>query len=402
MSEIVITGIGIISPIGIGWAAFCRSLQEGLSGIGPLSLFEYSSNPLPLVGEIADFDPKPYLGNKGIRHFDRTSLLVTSVAKMALEDAGWDEYPPESAGVVLGSTYGSIDSIAEFDTVALKEGGNYVNPMSFPNTVINAPASRISIACGAKGLCSTISTGEGSALDALIYASEFLSLERARFLLVGGGYGLGALTFRGLSDGGFLGSGLSGEMPRPFGPDRKGAVLGEGACMMVLERAEDALARGAMPCMRLDGFASGFYPPEEEESFVTGGAGVVEEALARAGVSKESVSCVMAHAGGDLLRDRLEARIIKRVFGSIPVPVTTIKGYTGECLDAGGAFSLASALYSLKNRQFIPVNGHGVGEDCPVELVRKKDEMPAGSILINGFSYTGNFSTVVVSNPNNL
>jgi 3-oxoacyl-[acyl-carrier-protein] synthase II len=266
--------------------------------------------------------------------------------------------------------------------------------MSFPNTVINAPASRISIACSAKGLCSTISTGESSALDALIYASEFLRWGRARFLIAGGGYGLGEMTFRGLSEGGFLGS--ADEPPRPFGKDRSGAVLGEGACMLLLERAEDANARGAESLMSLEGFASGFYPLEDEKTFVAGGAAVLESALDDAGINKESVSCVLAHASGDLLRDRLEAQIIKEVF--VSVPVTSIKGYTGECLDASGGFSLAAALYSLKNSRLIPVPGdYEVDGDCC--LVRERKEISGDHILIIGFSYTGNFSAVVVSRP---
>jgi 3-oxoacyl-[acyl-carrier-protein] synthase II len=395
MSDIVITGMGIISPIGIGWESFCKGLEEGRSGLSPLTLFEYSQNPPPLVGQVAGFDPEPYLGNRGIRHFDRTALMVTSAAKMALGSAGWEKYPSEEAGVVLGSTFGVIDSIADFDTVALKEGANYVNPMSFPNTVINAAASRISIACDAKGLCSTISTGEGSALDAFIYACEFLSWGRARFLLAGGGYGLGPLSLWGLSEGGFLGN-CGGEPPKPFGKNRKGAVLGEGAGMVVMERAEDALKRGAEPLMRLDGFASGFYPLHDEETFVAGGARVTEKALAKSGIEKESISCVMAHAGGHILRDRLEAQILKKVFGS--VPVTAIKGQTGECLDAGGAFSLAAAAYCFKNNSPIPFpGGYEVAEDCPVRLEGEKKELTGKHILITGFSYTGNFSAVVVS-----
>lgn len=396
MSRIAITGIGIISPIGIGWESFSQSLEKDCPGFVPLTLFDYSSSPL--VGQIADFDPKPFLGNKGIRHFDRTSLLVTSAAKMALDDAGWKEYSQEEAGVVLGSTYGSIDSIAAFDAVALEEGVNYVNPMSFPNTVINAPASRISIACNAKGLCSTISTGEGSALDALIYAAEFLSWDRARFLLAGGGYGIGPLTLWGLSESGFLGS--AKEPPRPFGKDRKGAVLGEGACMLVLERAEDAIERDRAALMYLDGFASGFSPLEDETGFVNEGARVVEQAIDSAGISKESVSCILAHAAGDLLRDRLEALILEKVFADTSAAITTLKGYTGECLDASGSFSLAAALYSFKHHQLLPISGnYETGDDCAVELVREKKEIPGSHILIIGFSYTGNFSAVVVSHP---
>ncbi len=159
-SRLVITGISVLSPIGVNKDGFWNNLVNGVSGIKDVTLFDVSKYKSKKAGEISDFDAREYLGKKGIRHIDRTSLLVSSAAKLVMDDAGITHgvYSEDELGIVIGSTYGSIDSISSFDLEGLKEGPTFVNPMGFPNTVLNAPASRVSIFCNATGLNSTIST----------------------------------------------------------------------------------------------------------------------------------------------------------------------------------------------------------------------------------------------------
>ncbi|MBT3353487.1 MAG: hypothetical protein HN402_01065, partial [Candidatus Scalindua sp.] len=171
-SRLVITGISVLSPIGENKDEFWTNLTNGVSGIKDITLFDVDKYKSKKAGEITDFNAKEYLGKKGIRHIDRTSLLVSSAAKLAMVDASItpETYDADELGIVIGSTYGSIDSISSFDLEGLQEGPTFVNPMDFPNTVLNAPASRVSIFCNATGLNSTISTGTASGLDAIIYA----------------------------------------------------------------------------------------------------------------------------------------------------------------------------------------------------------------------------------------
>src|SRR5574340_95431 len=171
-TRIVITGVSVISSIGTGKDIFWENLTKGVSGIKPITLF----------------DVRIYLGSKGIRHIDRTSLLVSSATVLAIKDANLENntYSGDELGIVVGSTYGSINSISSFDFQSLREGPNYVNPMDFPNTVLNAPASRASIFCKATGLNTTISNGVTSSIDAIIYASDFLRLGRVRAVVAGG------------------------------------------------------------------------------------------------------------------------------------------------------------------------------------------------------------------------
>ena len=216
------------------------------------------------AGEIADFDPKEYLGKKGIRHIDRTSLLVSSAAKLAMEDANitHETYDADELGIVIGSTYGSIDSISSFDLEGLQEGPTFVNPMDFPNTVLNAPASRVSIFCNATGLNSTISTGTASGLDAIIYASDFLRLGRGKAVLAGGVHGLTPDIFWGAYSSGILSGSSDGdvEISAPFDKRRNGFVIGEASALLVIERLDDALERNAKIYAEIKGYGCTFNP----------------------------------------------------------------------------------------------------------------------------------------------
>ncbi len=197
--KIVIAGVGVVASNGIGKDAFWQALQEGKSGIKPVSLFDTDFMKSKLAGEVRDFDAKAYLGDKGLRLLDRATKLVNVAAKLALDDASFQvtEENTDRVGVVLGTTLGSVWSISEFDKTALKEGPRYVNPALFPNTVINSPASQISIRFKIKGFNTTISTGFTSAMDALKYACDFIKMGRADAVLVGGAEELCLQTYLG-------------------------------------------------------------------------------------------------------------------------------------------------------------------------------------------------------------
>src|SRR4030095_16240948 len=255
-----------------------------------------------------EFSPAPFIGTKGVRHHDRTALLLACAAKLALEDAGIPGTEPrvrdDQSGIAVGSTYGSIGSIAAFDLEALREGPSYVNPMEFPNTVLNAPASRVSILLGVTGPNATISTGETSALEALGYATDFLRLGRAGAMLAGGAFGLGEDVYRGFGGTGAL-SGTRGgeELCAPFDRRRNGLVLGEGSCLLFLEPLPRARARGARIYGEITGYGNGFRPRGADP--IANGRRVIRAALA--GLPRVP-SCVFGGANSTATGDRLRAR----------------------------------------------------------------------------------------------
>ncbi len=247
--RIVITGVGVVAPNGIGKEEFWAHCAAGISGIKRITLFDTSAYRCHYAGEISNFQPERYLGSKGLRNLDRTTLLALVAAKLAIDDAHLEitDENRNDIGVVLGSTMGSVHSISEFDKEGLREGPRYVNPAHFPNAVINSPASQVSIRFGVRGMNSTISTGFTASLDAICYGLDMLQLGRARILVIGGVEELCIQTFLGFYKLGFLATAQNGTLPlyAPFDFQRKGALLGEGAAFIVMESLEISKNSGA-------------------------------------------------------------------------------------------------------------------------------------------------------------
>lgn len=405
--RIVITGIGVISSLGVGREAYWDNLTSGKCGIKPVTLFDVSSYPCKTAGEISDFDPKEYLGKKGIRHFDRTSLLVTAAAKLTMEDAnlGDDTYGSEDLGMAIGSTFGTINSISQFDLEALKEGPSYVNPMDFPNTVLNAPAARASIFCQAKGLNSTISTGETSGIDATIYAADFLKMKRIKAVLAGGVYGLTPDIYWASLRAGILSGSKNNnnEICAPFDKRRNGFILGEGAALLFLENLSDALKRNAKIYGEIKGYSSVFNPKKlfSTSDRLEGGIRSISLALEAAGLAHADISYISANANSTITGDRTETRVIKEVFGkeATRIPTSAIKSMTGECLDASGALQAVACTMAINNNKVPPtINYKEADSECDLDCVPNESrEVEVNNALINSFSYMGNCSNLIIS-----
>jgi len=406
-SRLVITGISILSPIGVNKDEFWNNLTNGVSGIKDISLFDVSKYKSKKAGEITDFDAKTYLGKKGIRHIDRTSLLVSSAAKLVMDDAKitHEVYSEDELGIVIGSTYGSIGSISAFDLEGLEEGPTFVNPMEFPNTVLNAPASRVSIFCNATGLNSTISTGTASGLDAIIYASDFLKLGRGKAVLAGGVHGLTADIFWGAYRSGILSGSRNGdiEISAPFDKRRNGFIIGEAAALLVIERLEDALERNAKIYAEIKGYGCTFNPDKvsHDDINTTQGVRCISIAMKDAGLNIEDISYIAACANSSVTGDKMEAKIINDYFGNCAdkIPVSAIKSMTGECLDASGSMQSVAGVLAINNGIIPPTtNYQEKDEDCILDCVPNKSrKAEVNNVLINSFSDTGNISSIIIS-----
>lgn len=254
--RIVATGTGIISSLGAGAGDFEAALYAGRTGIGPKTLFA-DSVPGGAAGEIRDFAPQQWLGSKGLRVLDRSARLLCVAAHMALESSGLSQQRSAEGdadlGLVCGTMFGSVHSIASFDWSGLLDGPNLVNPMEFPNTVINSPAGQAAIKHRLRGVNSTISAGLVSGLYAIHYAMEFLRFGRAQALLAGGVEELCEESYLSCKKSGIT---SPQDRIRPFAPDRDGTVLGEGSALLVLETEEAAIRRAAKPFLEVCGFGS--------------------------------------------------------------------------------------------------------------------------------------------------
>jgi 3-oxoacyl-[acyl-carrier-protein] synthase II len=409
--KIVITGVGVLASNGVGKEAFWDALEKGRSGIKEVTLFETDFMKTKLAGEIKDFDAKVYLGEKGLRLLDRSTKLVNVAAKLALDDAGFAVTPEntDDVGVVVGTTLGSVWSISEFDKTALREGPRYVNPALFPNTVINSPASQISIRFGIKGFNTTIATGFTSSLDALKYACDFIHLDRAKAVLVGGVEELCLQTYLGFYKLKFL-AGAKGNGPElscPFDKRRNGIVFGEGAALLLIEDSESAKARNAKIYAEVKSIGYAF-DPFRIHKYNRRGPGIREAmrlALQEAHIDKERIDYISANANSTKEADLIETEAIKDIFGDSAkkIPVSSIKSHIGETFSVSGGMQLAAGVGSLE-RQFIPatLNYESKDEHCDLDYVPNQSRKSRlSNLMLNCFGPSGTNNVVVLSKCQN-
>jgi len=375
---IVITGIGVITPVGIGKETFWGALLMGKSGFRKITLFDTSPFEVHIGGEI-DFDPAVFLGKKGLRDLDRSTRLICSAARLAIDDSklNINEDNTHTTGVSIGSTFGSLHSISQFDRVGLIEGPKFVNPSHFPNTVINSPASHVSIRFYIKGFNTTISTGFCAGLDAISYGADFIKMKRAEVVLTGGVEELCEETFMGFHKLGCL-SGLDGSDPIscPYDRRRNGLILSEGAAVIILEEEKHALQRGTNILCMLKGYGNAF-DPEAEIGFNHEGEGLkeaIEIALNDASLRPEDIDCVISCANSTKGLDRMETKALKKALGgfALRIPVTSIKSMIGETYSASGALSLCAAIGALQTGLIPPtINYEESDPDCDLNYVNK-------------------------------
>lgn len=406
--RVVITGVGVLASNGIGKDEFWKALEAGRSGIKPVTLFDTSTTRSKLAGEISDFDPKKILGLKGLRNLDRTTLLGLCASKLALNDAGLQVPIPDEVtdyfGVSLGSSLGSVWSISEFDKESLREGPQAVNPALFPNTVINSPASQISIKFNIKGFNTTISTGFCSSIDAVYYAVNMINHYEYHTVLAGGVEELCEHTYKGFHKIGHLAGSRTGkpELNCPFDKRRNGIVLSEGASIFVLEEFERAKARGAHIYAEILGYGTSFdleskniYNPK-----AIGATEAITYALRDAGLPPASIEYVCATANSTLDCDVMETRAIKNVFEehARSIPVSSVKSMIGECFSASGAINITASLGALQ-KGFLPptINYEQSDKRCDLTYIPNKAwKKKVKKVLVNSFGPTGNNSCLVI------
>lgn len=404
--RVVITGLGVLNGVGKSREDYWQGLKQGRVGYKPITIFDVSKLNVRIAGEITDFDATIYMGKKGLRTLDRSTRLMVSCAKLAIDDSGFvitDENSGD-VGVSVGTTLGSLKSIAEFDEVTLREGPRYVNPALFPNTVINSPASQISIWHKIKGFNTTISTGFTAAMDAMSYAYNFLQWDRAKVVYAGGVEELCWHTFFGFHALQFL----SGSKPGvefincPFDKRRNGITFSEGACLFCMEEYDHAKARGARILGEVASFGYSFDPfrLNRYNPRVTGLKLAMRQALDNAGLMATDIDYICANANSTKSADKYECLAIKDVFGSHAkvVPVSSVKSMVGDGYSVTTGFAAGAALGAICGG-FIPptINYRVPDPECDLNIIANKS-VPANlkNVLVVGFAPGGANSCMVL------
>jgi 3-oxoacyl-[acyl-carrier-protein] synthase II len=344
--RIVVTGAGCLSCVADSPAGLHAALCAGTSGLKAIELFPTERTGDHRAGEIRPFDSQSYLPDRNLRPIDRTSRLLLVAAGQALAASGWttEAAAEKEIGLVLGTTFCSVRTIAEFDRRNLQLGPSYASPFDFANSVINAAAGQTAIWYGLRGLNSTISAGAASGLAALGYAVDQIRGGRAAALLAGGAEELCFESFFGHHQAGRL-----GELPIPFDARRNGFALAEGAALVMLEDEAAAAGRGAAVLAEVLGHGSGFDPLGTEESAVRAVSRAVRIALEDAGLDAGELDAWSAGANGSVDGDRREALGVAAALGAraADLPVAAIKSMLGEALGASGGLQVVALLGTL-------------------------------------------------------
>ncbi len=410
-NRVVITGSGVISPLGDSPARLHDSLCQGLSALRPVQLFSTAGLGCPLGGEIFDFDAAKYLGQRNLRPLDRTSRLVASAAQLALEESGWS---PEmrnarEVGLVLGTMFCSVHTISEFDRRALEAGPAYASPMDFSNTVINAAAGQTAIVHNLRGLNTTISTGVTSGLEAIAYAADHIRSGRARALLAGGADELCFESFYGFDRAGLLcrSNDSVGDFPIPFDTRRNGSALGEGAALLMLEDAAVARERGARVLGEIKGHGSSFdcSRGRDDTDSVDAIASAIRQALSDAFLLPNEIDCLSASANGSRIGDRIEAEgVFVGLNGQTrKLPVTAIKSMLGETLGASGPMQAVALLETMRDGVLPGIPQLKETEDgFPLEMAQSESqEVDLISGLINSVGLDGHCCSLILARCDN-
>lgn len=396
MLPLAITGLGVVSPLAVGRAGFHAALadyraakQKAFSG--PKAVLASERYERARVAELGDFPATEYLGEKGLRNFDRLTRMLIVAAKHALEDAGlkrdgaFTHVPPERVGICAATAYGSLDSITEINRVAELEHPRYLNPSRFPNTVINSAAGYVGIWEGLEGPNVTIVDGNCGALDAVLTAETHLARGRADALLVGGAEVLSEPLYLAFEKLGVISDG--DRHSEPGDVTSQGTHLGEGVALMAVETEAHARARSAHVFARIVGYGNAFEPPASEAVVVHASANAVERAvraaLTDAGLSASDIDLVACAESGVNRIDMAEEEGLARVLGS-EVPIVATKAVWGETLGAAPALSMAAALAWF-------------GGVKPGPVLRGEPKRAPENVLVTALGYYGNVSAVVLN-----
>ncbi|MDP9036774.1 MAG: hypothetical protein M3O50_18400 [Myxococcota bacterium] len=386
MKPRAVTGIGIVSALGIGRAAFFEGMRAGALSAGdkPASpAWRGPARASTAQAAVPGFDATKYLGDKGLRSLDRLTKLLIVAARLGLQDAGlkldgaWTAGHPDRAGIVTSNAYGSLEVITELDRVAILEDARYINPSRFPLTVSNSAAGYASIWEELRALNVSVSDGNCGGLDAFACADIFLDQARADVLLVGGAEALSEALVVAFDR---LAAANHREAP---------VLLGEGAALVALETPSTARARCANVICEVTGYGTAFSPPSREVSLVYASAHALERAiaaaLADAGIAqgvRPEVDIVVSGLAGLREFDDAELRAIERSLGE-QACVLAPKRVLGETLGAGGALGVVAAIAYLR-------------EGARSHVVRGTLRAQPRSALITSMGYYGNASALVV------
>ncbi len=408
MSEqrVVVTGMGAVTPVGIGVEAFWQGLQAGKSGIARVTHFDPTDFRSQLAAEVKDFDPQEWIDKKSIERMDRFTQFAVAAAAMAMKDAGLDNHGFDKcrAGVIIGSGIGGSASIEEGHYRVQEKGPNSLTPFFVSKLLINMAACMVSIRFGLQGPLSAPSVACSTGANAIGDALRILQRGDAEVMLAGGSEAaVTPLAYAGFCATRSMSANANAEnASRPFDRNRDGFIMGEGSGVVVLERREHAIKRQARIYAELVGYgntADAFHFTAPEPSG-DGMIRVMKAALKDAALEPAAVDYINAHGTSTPLNDKIESAAIMNVFGSHAraLKVSSSKSMIGHLLAAAGAVEFIATVMSVHSGIVPPtINYTEPDPDCPLDYVtRGAEKLAVRFAASNSFGFGGGNACLVV------
>ena len=404
--RVVVTGLGLLCPVGIGVEAGWANLIAGKSGIGPVTRFDIKDYPSQIAGEVKGFEPVDFMPEKLVKRVDPFVRLGVAAARMAVEDADLNipEDKASRAGVITGCGLGGLGSIEYFRDVLVNKGPKRVSPFFIPMAIPNMASGQISIMCGAKGPNTVVCTACAAGSHAIGDAFKTIQRGAADVMICGGAESvITPLAFAGFSNMKALST--RNERPeqasRPFDKDRDGFIIGEGAGILVIEELNHALERGADIRAEIVGYGltgDAYHitaPPEDGD----GGARCMSMALEDAGLNYQDIDYINAHGTSTPLNDLCETRAIKTVFKdrAKEIPVSSTKSMTGHLLGGTGGVEAIFCVKTIEDGIIPPtINYETPDPECDLDYVpNKARSQPVDVVMSNSFGFGGTNAVLI-------
>jgi len=408
--RVVVTGIGIVGPTGVGWQTFWEALLEGRSGIGRVTRFEPSGYACQVAGEVRDRSYEDLVDPRKLRTTTHATQLAIAATQLALRDARVPEgvCAPEKFGVCLGTALGGLRDVEQQYGIFLERGARRINPFVANATPSHSTAAEIATLVGAQGHQITLCTGCPASSQAIARAAELVGAGELDICLAGG-------TESPIIPLVFAGMGRTRELStlndrpeaasRPFDAGHAGIVLSEGSCLLVLEPLDQAVRRGAEPYAEVLGAAvscdaNGLFEFDKSNAAA---ARAVHAALVRSGREPGDIDYVAAHANASPAFDLKETLVLKKAFGEHAprLAVSSIKGVLGHPFGAAGAFQTAAACLAIRYATIPPThNLERPADGCDLDYVASRPRAARiRNALVTGYGYGGINSYLVLSEP---
>ena len=405
--RVVITGMGVVAPNGIGIDNFWDSLVHGRSGIKEISQFDVSLYPSKIGGGVEEFDPTIYINFKNARRMDRFSQFGVVCSKMALMDSNIDleQIEQNSMGVAVGSSVGGNPQAEEQYAIFLEKGLNRVNPLLCTRFFIGSCMNNICIELGIHGPCFSISTGCATGGDNIGLAFNMIREGRVDLMLAGAAETpLSPLTFGSFCIIGILSTKNDPphQTPKPFDKYRDGIVLSEGGAVLILEEFDHALNRGAPIYAEIIGFSTTHDAYHLTQPAPDGQQAerAIRIALSDANVQPEEIDYICAHGSGTILNDTIETMIVKRIFKARQksILISSIESMIGHPLGAAGALKIAASACAIRYGIVPPtINYEHPDPECDLNYVPNKSiKKDLNVVVCNSFSFGGKNSVLVL------